>query len=153
VEPAAGTNSVVLTVNPAATQTWTAISLDSWVHFNATSGSGSGPVTFTFDTNHGSQRTGTLAIAGQVLSVVQSAAPLGTSSILNEPEIMGDGSFQFKFTNTPGASFTVLFSTNPSLPLNLWAPIGVPIENPAGQFQFIDPAVTNSQGFYNVRSP
>jgi hypothetical protein len=153
VGPLAGTNSVVLTVNPTAAQAWSAISLDSWVNLNATSGSGSGSVTFTFDANHGPERTGTLAIAGQILSVVQSAALMGTSSTLTGPKILGDGTFQFKFTNTPGASFTVLFSTNLSLPLDLWSPIGAPTENPAGQFQFLDPAVTNSQGFYNVRTP
>jgi hypothetical protein len=154
VGAAAGSNGVVLTVNPAATiQAWTASAQSPWLHLNSTSGSGSAPVSFTFDANSGIQRTGTVTIAGQTLTVVQSTAASNLPSILRGAKILGDGSLQFSFTNTPGAAFTVLFTTNFMLPLSLWTPLGAPIENPPGQYQFTDPAATNSQGFYNVRSP
>jgi hypothetical protein len=154
VGAAAGSNGVVLTVNPAATtQAWTAGSQDSWLHLSSNSGSGSAPVSFTFDANSGIQRTGTVTIAGQTLTVVQLTAASNIPSILRGAKILGNGSLQFNFTNTPGAAFTVLFTTNFMLPLSLWTPLGAPIENPPGQYQFTDPTATNFQGFYNVRSP
>lgn len=150
----AGSNGVVLTVNPAATiQSWTASSQDSWLHLGSTSGSGSAPVSFTFDGNSGVRRTGALTIAGQTLTVVQSTSASSIPSILSGAKILGDGSLHFSFTNTPGAAFTVLFTTNFLLPMSLWTPLGPPIENPPGQFQFTDQTATNSRGFYNVRSP
>jgi hypothetical protein len=146
-----GSTNVVLTVNPRATQAWTASSPASWLHPDA-SGSGSGVVNITFDTNHALSRFAILTIAGQTVTVIQSMG-IADASVLIQPTIMGDGSFQFNFTNVPNASFTALFSTNPSLPLNLWTPIGTPTENPPGQYQFNDPAPANPQGFYNIRSP
>jgi hypothetical protein len=65
-----------------------------------------------------------------------------------------NGTFRFGFTNTPGAGFTVLTSTNPSLSLNNWTVLGTPTEGPAGLFQFTDsPAGTVKQRFYRVSSP
>jgi len=66
----------------------------------------------------------------------------------------GSGPFQFAFTNTPGASFTVFTTTNLALPFTNWTVLGVPIEITPGQFQFIDPQATNHpHGFYRVTSP
>ena len=65
-----------------------------------------------------------------------------------------DGTFQFDFTNTPGASFTVLCTTNVALPLSDWTLLSNVVESPAGQFHFTDPrATTNRQRFYRVSSP
>ena len=67
---------------------------------------------------------------------------------------LGNGAFQFGFSNTPGASFTVLSATNVSLPLSNWTVLGTATETTPGQFQFIDLQATNSaQRFYRVRSP
>ena len=67
---------------------------------------------------------------------------------------LGNGNFQFSFTNVPGASFTVLTSTNLSLSLTNWTPIGSPVENPAGHYQFTDSVATNNPvRFYRVESP
>ena len=64
------------------------------------------------------------------------------------------GAFQFAFSSTPGATFTVLFATNPALPVHDWTVLGPATEGPAGQYHFIDPQATNSaQRFYQVRSP
>jgi hypothetical protein len=69
-------------------------------------------------------------------------------------QTLTDGSFQFAFTNTPGAFFAVLAATNPALPLGNWTSLTGPTEVTPGQFQFIDPQATNTpQRFYRVRSP
>jgi hypothetical protein len=68
----------------------------------------------------------------------------------------GNGSFRFSFTNYTDTSFTVLFTTNLMLPMNLWSNLGAALETPvgSGQFQFTDPqARTNIARFFRVRSP
>jgi DNA-binding beta-propeller fold protein YncE len=70
--PAAGSDSAVLVANGA----WTATANASWLHLSAAnqSGTGSANVVFTFDTNTGSTRAGTLSIAGQTLTVTQAGS-------------------------------------------------------------------------------
>jgi hypothetical protein len=68
--------------------------------------------------------------------------------------MLGNGSFQFGFTNVPGVSFTVLTATNIASPPSNWTLLGRPTELSPGQFQFTDPGATNKpQGFYRVRNP
>ena len=70
------------------------------------------------------------------------------------PQILGNGSVQFSFTGTPGATFTILGTTDLTLPVGSWTVLGVATENPAGQYNFTDPQATNnSLRFYEVRSP
>jgi hypothetical protein len=79
---------------------------------------------------------------------------LGTPMLLADPEKLLNGSFQFSFTNTPGASFTVLTTTNIALPLSNWTMFGTPTEISPGHFQYSDPQATNQPlRFYQVRSP
>ncbi len=67
---------------------------------------------------------------------------------------LGNGAFGFVFTSTPGASFTVLATTNLSLPSSDWAVLGVAIEVSPGQFQFADTEATNNpRRYYQLRSP
>lgn len=69
-------------------------------------------------------------------------------------KILDNGSFQFAFTNTPGASSGVLATTNLALPLSNWTPLAGLTEVSPGQFQFTDPQAANApQRFYRVRSP
>jgi hypothetical protein len=63
-----------------------------------------------------------------------------------------NGVFLFTLTNLPGASLTVLASSNASAPLSNWNVLGVVSEPAAGQFQFTAPA-NLPQRFYRVRSP
>ena len=58
-------------------------------------------------------------------------------------EGLGDGAFQFTFTNTPGARFNVLATTNLALPLSEWTALGPAVEGPPGAFQFTDLTATN----------
>lgn len=68
-EPAAGSDSVIVAI-PGA---WTAVSNVPWMH-TSSNGNGSGLATFTFDTNLGPTRTGTLTIADRILTVTQAGS-------------------------------------------------------------------------------
>ena len=77
-----------------------------------------------------------------------------TPLYLTDPARLGNGAFQFVFTNTPGASFTVLAATNVTLPLSNWTELGTATEIAPGRFQFTDLQATNSPlRFYSMRSP
>jgi hypothetical protein len=93
--------------------------------------------------------TNRLAADGSIGVVGQVVPP----QLLN-PLVLGDGSFQFGFTNPAGTSFTVLSATNVALPLSNWTALGPPTELSPGQYQFIDPQHTNdAHRFYRVRQP
>ncbi len=86
--PAAGGDSVSLVMSSPGTP-WTASANASWLHLSATNqnGTGSGTIVFSYDANGGDLRGGTLTIAGQTLTVTQSALPyfLGTSVLWEGP--------------------------------------------------------------------
>ena len=64
------------------------------------------------------------------------------------------GGFQFRFTNTPGRSFTVFGITNLSVPFSNWTALSGLTETAPGQFQFTDSQATNHETrFYRVRAP
>src|SRR5581483_2869937 len=73
--PAAGGDSVVLTVRPA-TGTWTVTSDADWLQVYAgnLSGTNSDDVMFNFDANPGPTRSGHLAIGDQILTVTQAGS-------------------------------------------------------------------------------
>lgn len=63
---------------------------------------------------------------------------------------------QFSFTNASGLSFSVLATNNIAAPEATWPVIGTAVESPAGSgsYQFTDPKpVTNSTRFYLLRQP
>jgi len=64
-----------------------------------------------------------------------------------------NGTFQITFTNTPGAGFVVLASTNISLSVSNWTVLGAPTESPVGQYRYLDSAAGNQQRFYRVSLP
>ena len=52
------------------------------------------------------------------------------------------------------SNFTMLTTTNLSLPSTNWSVPGAAAEGPLGNFQFTDPQATNNPlRFYRVRSP
>ena len=86
--------------------------------------------------------------------VVNVSVPVPIPPLLAGARILTNGAFQFCFTNSVGALFGVLAATNPALPLSNWTPLGGVTEVAPGQFQFIDPQVTNTpRRFYRIRSP
>ena len=67
---------------------------------------------------------------------------------------LSNGMFRFSFTNPTAVNFTVLASTNMTLPLSNWTVLGVVTDSPAGQYHFSEPQNTNkTPRFYRVRSP
>ncbi len=91
---------------------------------------------------------------GSVTSSVAVLTVVALSPITLSSAVVSNSVFNFSFTNTPGANFTVLTSTNVSLPLINWTVLGGLAEISPGQFQFTDPQVTtNQQRFYCVRAP
>ena len=61
---------------------------------------------------------------------------------------------QFGFNSTPGATFTVVSSTNIALPLSNWTVLSNALEISSGQFQFTStPPINDSQHYYRVRWP
>ena len=81
------------------------------------------------------------------------SVPVPTTTTLTEATKLDSGLFRFTFTNTPGASFGVLTTTNAALPMSDWTLLGGVLEVVAGQFQFTDPQATNHpQRFYRLRS-
>jgi hypothetical protein len=87
-------------------------------------------------------------------SVVNVSVPVPTRPTLTDALVLTDGSFQFGFTNSVGALFGVLATTNLALPLSNWTALGGVVEIAPGLFQLTDAQATNSpQRFYRVRSP
>jgi hypothetical protein len=73
---------------------------------------------------------------------------------LNILPVQSDGAFRLEFTNTPGAAFSVCYTTNLSVPFSNWTVLNTITESPPGHFQFTDSQATNGgQRFYRVRSP
>ncbi len=84
--------------------------------------------------------------------------PVAPPSVAVPPQItnvlLNGSGLQFAFTNVPGASFTVLSTTNLALPAASWEVLGPMTESPAGRFTFIDTnAPAAGQRFYQVHSP
>jgi hypothetical protein len=84
------------------------------------------------------------------MAVTPAPAPI----LLDQATRLGNGAFQFTFTATPGATFSVLGSTNAALPVASWSVLGAATETSAGLYQFTDLQATNQPlHFYRVRSP
>jgi hypothetical protein len=112
---------------------------------NAPTNTGSYSVVGTVnDPNYQGSATNTLVIAPPAPAPIT----LGGSTIL------ANGTFQLSFTNTPGASFSVLGSADPTVPVADWTVLGNATEVSPGQFQFIDLEATNEAlQFYMISSP
>jgi sugar lactone lactonase YvrE len=111
-----------------------------------------GVVSFSFTANTGPARTANITLLGQTIPITQGV--IGTPPTLTGAQMLGNGVVQFVFSNTPGASFTVLSTTNLSLPLSNWTVAGTASNTAPDVFQFTSPPTTNdAQRFYSVRSP
>ena len=87
-------------------------------------------------------------------SIVNVSVPIPAVTTLTGAQRLTNGSFQFAFTNSVGAVFGVLATTDLSLPLSNWTALGGVTEVSPGQFQFTDPQTTNfGERFYRIRSP
>jgi hypothetical protein len=69
-----------------------------------------------------------------------------------QPLMLGNGQFQFSFTNESSAIYEVLGTTNVALPVTQWSVLGLPVSLGGGLYQFNDAgAVGQSQRFYLLR--
>lgn len=86
-------------------------------------------------------------------SVVNISVPVPIAATLTGSQKLTNG-FRFAFTNSVGALFGVLTTTNLAFPLSQWTALGGVVEISPGQFQFTDPQATNSpQRFYRAYAP
>jgi streptogramin lyase len=148
---AAGSDSlpVVLPVTENLLAPFNPVSDQPWLTINNVIG---GVVTFSFTVNTNSVRTGHITLLGQSVPVTQGV--IGTPPTLTGAQLLGNGVLQFSFTNDPNSSFTVLSTTNLTLPFSNWVVVGTASNIGSGQFQFTSPPITNdSQIFFGVRSP
>ena len=76
------------------------------------------------------------------------------AAVLRSPTILSNHAIQFVFTNSPNANFSVLSTTNLTLPVSNWTDVGGVTEISPGQYQFTDLQATNGgQRFYRLKSP
>jgi hypothetical protein len=120
----------------------------SWLTITGVTG---GVVNFNFASNTGFPRTAHITVLGQTVTVTQ-ASSIALVPVNLSASLLASGSFQISFSNTPGATFTVLATTNLALPLSAWTPLASPVESPPGKYQFATPS-TNADIFYVVRAP
>ena len=86
-------------------------------------------------------------------AVLSIKLPVPSETALMDAGRLANGYFEFTFTNTPGALFNVITTTNLLLPMTNWTALGGITEISPGQFQFTDQQVTNCPcRFYRVRS-
>jgi hypothetical protein len=86
-------------------------------------------------------------------SFLNLSVPVPSEATLTDAKVLTNGAFQFSFTNSPGALFSVLTTTNPALSLSNWLALGGVREISLGRFEFTDPQATNTpQRFYRLRS-
>jgi hypothetical protein len=91
--------------------------------------------------------------AQECISVIQTGAGVTPPTLIGS-SILSNGAFHFSFANTTNGSFTVLSTTNLTLPFSSWTVVGTAANVASGQFQFTSQPTTNDpELFYGVRSP
>jgi hypothetical protein len=74
--------------------------------------------------------------------------------IIINAKMLTNGVFQLGFTNANlSATFSILTTTNLTVPLTNWTVIGMASNISPGVLQFTDLNATNSTRFYMIRSP
>lgn len=75
-----------------------------------------------------------------------------TPQALTAVRPLANGAFQFSVSNVSDVPFSVLATTNVSLPVEQWIDLGPPVPMADGLFQFTDPAAGNQrQRFFQLR--
>ena len=98
--------------------------------------------------------TGGYAYTGDYFSSTERYGVPPATALLTRTSRLANGSFQFGFSNAPGALLSVISTTNVALPSSNWTVLGAATEISPGQFQFTDTQTTNyPHRFYSLRSP
>ena len=70
-----------------------------------------------------------------------------------KPTYDTNGVVEFSFVSAPGKAFSVVATTDASVPLTNWSVVGAVIEISPGSYQFKESEASNhAQRFYRVRS-
>jgi hypothetical protein len=102
----------------------------------------------------GQGEQGSYIASAELYESASENVPGGQPTILTSAKILPNGSLRFAFTNTPGATFSALATTLPTLPTSEWMVLGGVTQIAPGQFQFTDTQATNfPHRYYRVRSP
>ena len=97
----------------------------------------------------GGDLTGSISLIESVNEFFGSTAV----TLLTNLTVLGNGAFQFGFAN-PNSNFTVLATSDFTLPLSNWTVLGPATQVSPGHFQFTDSQAANYPiRFYRVRSP
>ena len=76
-----------------------------------------------------------------------------TAPRIFEPHMLGNGHFQFSFSNEASVIYEVLGRTNVALPLAQWTVLGPPVSLGGGLYRFTDTgALGQAQRFYLLRA-
>jgi hypothetical protein len=135
------TQNLLAPFAPTSDQSWLTIT-----------GITNGVVSFSFAANNGSARTANIALLGQTIPITQGV--IGTPPKLEAAQLLTNGVLQFSFINNPQGAFTVVSSTDLSLPISKWTPVGTATNSGFGVFEFtMQPNVGEVQRYYGVRSP
>lgn len=107
VDPSGGSSTVTVTTSPGCP--WTASAQDPWITVtDGASGTGTGSVAFTVAATGGSSRSGTLMVAGQIVTVLQTescAASIDPTTTSIPP---GGGSGTVSVTAGAGCGWTAV---------------------------------------------
>jgi hypothetical protein len=114
----------------------------------------SGPPYYLYYGDTISLANNTLYVTSTDGNVYAYAATPTTDIKLINLALLGNGGFQFTFTNTPGATFSVWAATNLTPSSSNWTMLGYVTNTSPGQYQFTDAQVANhAQRYYRVSSP
>jgi hypothetical protein len=112
------------------------------------SGPGLRTASITFTNNDADENPFTFSVQGTGWAP---AAPTITSGGVTA---LGNGAFQFSFSNAANLPFSVLASTNIALPQTNWTVVGTATNAGGGLYIFTDPGATNQpRQFYRLRYP
>ena len=106
---AAAGSGTPISVSTASGCTWTATTSAGWITINTgATGTGNGSVTYSVQANTGSNRTGTLTVAGQSVTISQSAPCMYSISPPNDTMERAGGTGTVSVTTQSGCTWTAV---------------------------------------------
>jgi galactose oxidase-like protein len=90
---------------------------------------------------------------GPTTELFDPASVVPVPTVLTQPTKLQTGAIRFTFRDTPGVNFSVLSTTDLTLPISSWADLGAAEELSPGHYQFTDSTANSPQRFYGLASP
>jgi len=157
---AGSNNTVILTATAASSPTgggvptgmvsfWDGLTVLAQMPLNT-----SGVTSFTLTNFAPGNHALNASYVSDTLFAASTGAVTPTPPQLNGGLVRSNAAFQLTFSNVIGAPFTVLGAADVTLPLSSWGYLGLASEVSPGQYQYSEPASTNSAPrFFRARSP